>query len=98
MTLDIVSNASCITHCFAPLCHVLLKGGMPIEKGFMTIIPAYTDTQTTGGGVSKDWRGRTAACNITPSATGAANAVDKVILSTKGKLICGNVKIRHGLQ
>ena len=24
-TMDIVSNASCITNCLAPLCHVLLK-------------------------------------------------------------------------
>ena len=62
----------------------------------MTIIPAYTDTQKTGDGISKDWRGRTAACNIIPSARGAGNAMGEVLLSTKGKRIHGNVKIGIG--
>merc|ERR1712039_485931 len=71
---DIVSNASCTTNCLAPICHVLLKEGIGIEKGLMTTIHAYTATQKTVDGVSaKDWRGgRAAACNIIPSATGAA--------------------------
>merc|ERR1712194_507644 len=45
-------------------------------------------TQKTVDGVSaKDWRGgRSAACNIIPSATGAAKAVGEVLPSTKGKL------------
>lgn len=87
-TMDIVSNASCTTNCLAPLCHVLLKEGIGIEKGLMTTIHAYTATQKTVDGVSaKDWRGgRAAACNIIPSATGAAKAVGEVLPSTKGKL------------
>ena len=54
----------------------------------MTTIHAYTATQKTVDGVSaKDWRGgRAAACNIIPSATGAAKAVGEVLPSTKGKL------------
>merc|ERR1719399_1856543 len=85
---DIVSNASCTTNCLAPLCHVLLKEGIGIEKGLMTTIHAYTATQKTVDGVSaKDWRGgRAAACNIIPSATGAAKAVGEELPSTKGKL------------
>eukprot|EP00933_Yihiella_yeosuensis_P012004 TRINITY_DN119_c0_g1_i3.p1 TRINITY_DN119_c0_g1~~TRINITY_DN119_c0_g1_i3.p1 ORF type:complete len:371 (+),score=107.13 TRINITY_DN119_c0_g1_i3:72-1115(+) len=84
----IVSNASCTTNCLAPLVHVLLKEGIGIEKGLMTTIHAYTATQKTVDGVSaKDWRGgRAAACNIIPSATGAAKAVGEVLPSTKGKL------------
>lgn len=87
-TMDIVSNASCTTNCLAPLVHVLLKEGIGIEKGLMTTIHAYTATQKTVDGVSaKDWRGgRAAACNIIPSATGAAKAVGEVLPSTKGKL------------
>ena len=83
-----VSNASCTTNCLAPICHVLLKEGVGIEKGLMTTIHAYTATQKTVDGVSaKDWRGgRAAACNIIPSATGAAKAVGEVLPSTKGKL------------
>merc|ERR1719246_98687 len=87
-TMNIVSNASCTTNCLAPLVHVLMKEGVGIEKGLMTTIHSYTATQKTVDGVSaKDWRGgRAAACNIIPSATGAAKAVGEVLPSTKGKL------------
>merc|ERR1719163_325448 len=87
-TDHVVSNASCTTNCLAPLCHVLLKEGVGIEKGLMTTIHAYTATQKTVDGPSaKDWRGgRAAACNIIPSATGAAKAVGECLPVLKGKL------------
>merc|ERR1719238_741991 len=87
-TDHVVSNASCTTNCLAPLCHVLLKEGVGIEKGLMTTIHSYTATQKTVDGPSaKDWRGgRSAACNIIPSATGAAKAVGECIPTVKGKL------------
>eukprot|EP00993_Chasmostoma_nieuportense_P001450 NODE_2331_length_1209_cov_235.924214_g2217_i0.p1 GENE.NODE_2331_length_1209_cov_235.924214_g2217_i0~~NODE_2331_length_1209_cov_235.924214_g2217_i0.p1 ORF type:complete len:353 (+),score=68.66 NODE_2331_length_1209_cov_235.924214_g2217_i0:49-1107(+) len=87
-THHVVSNASCTTNCLAPLCHVLLKEGLGIEKGLMTTIHSYTATQKTVDGPSKkDWRGgRAAACNIIPSSTGAAKAVGEVLPVTKGKL------------
>ena len=82
---DVASNASCTTNCLAPICHVLLKEGVGIEKGLMTTIHAFTATQKTVDGVSaKDWRGgRAAAMNIIPSATGAAKAVGEVLPTTK---------------
>merc|ERR1712232_841546 len=87
-TMHVVSNASCTTNCLAPIVHVLIKEGIGIEKGLMTTIHSYTATQKTVDGVSaKDWRGgRAAACNIIPSATGAAKAVGEVLPTTKGKL------------
>merc|ERR1712216_147066 len=87
-TMHVVSNASCTTNCLAPLCHVLLKEGIGIEKGLMTTIHSYTATQKTVDGPSqKDWRGgRAAACNIIPSATGAAKAVGECLPVLKGKL------------
>merc|ERR1712176_562571 len=87
-TMHVVSNASCTTNCLAPLVNVLLKECVGIEKGLMTTIHAYTATQKTVDGPSaKDWRGgRAAACNIIPSATGAAKAVGECIPSVKGKL------------
>merc|ERR1740138_1467159 len=87
-SMDVVSNASCTTNCLAPLVHVILKEGLGIEKGLMTTIHSYTATQKTVDGPSaKDWRGgRSAACNIIPSATGAAKAVGECIPSVKGKL------------
>merc|ERR1711870_203901 len=87
-SMHVVSNASCTTNCLAPIVHVLMKEGIGVEKGLMTTIHSYTATQKTVDGVSaKDWRGgRAAACNIIPSATGAAKAVGEVLPSTKGKL------------
>merc|ERR1719277_2577683 len=87
-TMHVVSNASCTTNCLAPIVHVLMKEGIGVEKGLMSTIHSYTATQKTVDGVSaKDWRGgRSAACNIIPSATGAAKAVGEVLPSTKGKL------------
>merc|ERR1711908_171944 len=84
----IVSNASCTTNCLAPLVHVLMKEGVGIEKGLMMTIHSYTATQKTVDGPSaKDWRGgRAAACNIIPSATGAAKAVGECLPVLKGKL------------
>merc|ERR550525_2031719 len=87
-SMHVVSNASCTTNCLAPIGHVLIKEGIGIEKGLMTPIHSYTATQKTVDGVSaKDWRGgRSAACNIIPSTTGAAKAVGEVLPVTKGKL------------
>merc|ERR1712039_790771 len=87
-SMNIVSNASCTTNCLAPIVHVLMKEGIGVEKGLMTTIHSYTATQKTVDGVSaKDWRGgRAAACNIIPSATGAAKAVGEVLPVVKGKL------------
>merc|ERR1712185_604038 len=87
-SMDVVSNASCTTNCLAPLVHVLLTEGVGIEKGLMTTIHSYTATQKTVDGPSaKDWRGgRAAACNIIPSATGAAEAVGECLPVLKGKL------------
>merc|ERR1719203_2422292 len=87
-SMPVVSNASCTTNCLAPIVHVMIKEKLGIEKGLMTTIHSYTATQKTVDGVSaKDWRGgRSAACNIIPSATGAAKAVGEVLPATKGKL------------
>ncbi|NLC83503.1 MAG: type I glyceraldehyde-3-phosphate dehydrogenase [Ruminococcaceae bacterium] len=84
----VVSNASCTTNCLAPVCHVLLKEGIGIEKGLMTTIHSYTATQKIVDGPSKkDWRGgRAAAINTIPSSTGAAKAVGEVLPVLKGKM------------
>ncbi|CAE8621443.1 unnamed protein product [Polarella glacialis] len=89
-THHIISKASCTTNCLAPLCHVILKECIGIEKGLMTTIHAYTATQKTVDGVSsKDWGGgRAATCNIIPSATSAAKALGEVLPVTEGKLTC----------
>ncbi|CAL5428499.1 unnamed protein product [Camellia sinensis] len=84
--LDIVSNASCITNCLAPLAKVI-HDRFGIVEGLMTTVHSITATQkTVDGPSSKDWRGgRAASFNIIPSSTGAAK-FGKVLPALNGKL------------
>jgi glyceraldehyde 3-phosphate dehydrogenase len=82
----IISNASCTTNCLAPVVKVL-NDNFGIEKGFMTTIHAYTNDQKILDLPHKDLRrARSAAVNIVPTTTGAAEAVGQVIPELKGKL------------
>lgn len=83
----IVSNASCTTNCAAPLAKVI-NDNLGIEKAFMITSHAYTSTQRLVDAPDpKDpRRGRTAAVNMVPSTTGAAEAVVLTIPELKGKI------------
>jgi glyceraldehyde 3-phosphate dehydrogenase len=81
----VISNASCTTNGLAPVAKVLFEK-FGIEKGLLTTIHAYTNSQRTVDTAAKDLRdARAAAENIVPSATGAARAVGLVIPELKGK-------------
>ena len=86
-SMQVVSNGSCTTNCFAPLVKIIDEA-FGIEEGLMSTIHSTTATQLVVDGVSKkDWRGgRSASANIIPSSTGAAKAVDQLIPHLKGKL------------
>jgi glyceraldehyde 3-phosphate dehydrogenase (phosphorylating) len=81
----IISNASCTTNGLAPVAKVLFEQ-FGIEKGLLTTVHAYTNTQRLLDLQAKDLRdARAAALNIVPSDTGAARAVGLVIPELKGK-------------
>jgi len=82
---NIVSNASCTTNGLAPVAKVL-NDKFGIDKGFLTAIHAYTNSQKLQDLGAKDLRdARAAAQNIVPSPTGAAKAVGLVIPELKGR-------------
>ena len=81
----IISNASCTTNGLAPVAKVL-NDEFGIQKGFLTTIHSYTNSQKLLDVVAKDPReARSAAENIVPAETGAARAVALVIPELKGK-------------
>jgi len=81
----IISNASCTTNGLAPVAKVLFDT-FGIEKGILTTVHSYTNSQRLLDLETEDPRdARAAAMNIVPSETGAAKAVGLVIPQLKGK-------------
>ena len=81
------SNGSCTTNSASPVMQILSEK-LGIKKAFLNTIHGYTATQSLIDGPVKgnDYRrGRAAAANITPSTTGAAIAVARVVQPLKGK-------------
>jgi glyceraldehyde 3-phosphate dehydrogenase len=82
---NIISNASCTTNGLAPVAKVL-NDKFGIDKGVLTTVHSYTNSQKLQDLGAKDVRdARAAAQNIVPSETGAAKAVGLVIPELKGK-------------
>ncbi|MFG2196693.1 type I glyceraldehyde-3-phosphate dehydrogenase [Streptomyces sp. NPDC048639] len=82
----VVSNASCTTNCLAPLAKVLHEQ-LGLEHGLMTTVHAYTQDQNLQDGPHKDpRRARSAALNIVPTSTGAAQAIGLVLPELNGRL------------
>jgi glyceraldehyde 3-phosphate dehydrogenase len=82
---NIISNASCTTNGLAPVAKVL-NDRWGIQKGLLTTIHSYTNSQRLLDVATKDLRdARAAALNIVPSSTGAARAVGLVIPELKGR-------------
>jgi len=81
---NVISMASCTTNCAAPMFKVI-EDNLGVEKGFLTTVHSYTNSQNlVDDSGKKPDRARAAALNIIPSTTGAAKAVAKVIPSLKG--------------
>jgi glyceraldehyde 3-phosphate dehydrogenase len=81
----VISNASCTTNGLAPVAKVL-NDRFGIQKGLLTTVHAYTNSQRLQDLAAKDLRdARSAGQNIVPAETGAARAVGLVIPELKGK-------------
>jgi glyceraldehyde 3-phosphate dehydrogenase len=81
----ILSNASCTTNALAPVAKVL-HDHFGIEKGLLTAVHAYTNSQRTVDTAAGDLRdARAAAQNVVPSSTGAAKAVGLVLPNLQGR-------------
>lgn len=90
---DIISNASCTTNCLGPVAKVI-DDMLGIEKGLMTTIHAYTNGQSLVDVKCRDFRrSRAAACNIIPTTTGAAKAINLVLPQLKGKMHGQSVRV-----
>jgi glyceraldehyde 3-phosphate dehydrogenase len=82
---NVVSNASCTTNGLAPVAKVLFDS-FGIQKGLLTTVHSYTNSQRLLDMATPDLRdARAAAMNIVPAATGAARAVGLVIPELQGR-------------
>jgi glyceraldehyde 3-phosphate dehydrogenase len=86
-TCTLSSNGSCTTNSVSPVIQILQEE-LGIKKAFLNTVHGYTATQSLIDGPAKgsDYRrGRAAAANITPSSTGAAISVGRVVDGMEGK-------------
>ncbi|MGH1339254.1 MAG: type I glyceraldehyde-3-phosphate dehydrogenase [Aureispira sp.] len=89
----IVSNASCTTNCLAPLVKVIDEC-WGLKYGYMSTIHAYTANQKLQDAPHKDLRrARAAALNMIPTSTGAAQALELVMPSVKGKISASSIRV-----
>lgn len=83
----LTSNGSCTTNAASPVIQIMSENP-GIQKAVLNTVHGYTATQNLVDGPTKgkDFRrGRAAAQNISPSTTGAAIAVTRVIKELEGK-------------
>jgi glyceraldehyde 3-phosphate dehydrogenase len=92
--LPITANASCTTNATAPVASIL-HSAFGIIKASMVTVHAYTATQKLVDAPDpKDLRrGRAAAINMSPSTTGAAEAVVQAIPDMEGKFEAVSVRV-----
>jgi glyceraldehyde 3-phosphate dehydrogenase len=89
----IVSLGSCTTNAFIPMIHVL-DSALGIERGFMTTVHAYTNSQVLLDIEQSDLRrARAAAQNIIPSSTGAEKMLEKMKPHLKGCISASSLRV-----
>lgn len=84
---QVTSNGSCTTNAIASVMKLMAET-VGVEKALLNTVHAYTATQSIVDGVVKGHdfrRGRAAAQNMSPSTTGAAIALGRVLPEVQGK-------------
>ncbi|AUM13311.1 type I glyceraldehyde-3-phosphate dehydrogenase [Ketobacter alkanivorans] len=82
----VISNASCTTHCIAPLLQVM-DAAFGVKQTFMTEIHSYTSDQVLLDHVHRDLRrARAGAQNLIPTTSSSIGAVQKVLPQLEGKI------------
>jgi glyceraldehyde 3-phosphate dehydrogenase len=82
---SIISCASCTTNCITPIVEIVGRR-IGIAKALMTTVHAYTASQSLVDGPGKAFRrGRAAAANLVPAATGAALATTRALPDYVGR-------------
>lgn len=83
---QVISNASCTTHCIAPLLQVM-DAAFGVKQAFMTEIHSYTSDQVLLDHVHRDLRrARAGAQNLIPTTSSSIGAVQKVLPQLAGKI------------
>ncbi|NGZ06844.1 MAG: type I glyceraldehyde-3-phosphate dehydrogenase [Magnetococcales bacterium] len=89
----VVSNASCTTHCLAPVARTILDH-FGLRRGLLTTIHSYTADQRLLDAPHNDLRrARSAATSLIPTTTGAAAAVGLVIPELQGRFDGMSVRV-----
>jgi len=89
----LISNASCTTHCVAPLARVLHRS-FGLRRAVMTTVHSYTGNQRLlDAAHPQARRARAAAMNIIPVATTAPQAVGRVMPELAGRLAGLSVRV-----
>lgn len=89
----IVSNASCTSHCAAPLL-TMLHEASGVARAHLTVVHAYTSTQRLADVPAEDLRlSRAAAENIVPAETNAAAVLDEVLPQLAGRMHASALRV-----
>lgn len=89
----IVSLGSCTTNAFVPTVKVV-QDAFGIERGYMTTVHAYTNTQVLLDVNDADpRRARAAALNIVPTETGASKLIGKLFPALAGRMGATSIRV-----
>lgn len=93
VTAEVISAASCTTHCLAPVLQ-LLNDAFGVERVLMTEIHAYTSDQQLLDHVHRDLRrARAAGSNIIPTSSSSIGAIQRVLPWLAGRISGYSVRV-----